>query len=89
MSYDIVSLYQKVESRYNTNCEYFRGYYSRQVFNQDQEKTLADYLLKCASIYFGLLPEVRKLAYTCAVKFEMPNIPVSWHRNKEAGANCC
>lgn len=64
------------------------GYYSRQVFNQDQEKTLADYLLKCASIYFGLLPEeVRKLAYTCAVKFEMPNIPVSWHRNKEAGAD--
>ncbi|KAG5872715.1 hypothetical protein JTB14_035536 [Gonioctena quinquepunctata] len=33
------------------------GYYSRQVFNQDQEKTLADYLLKCSSIYFGLLPE--------------------------------
>lgn len=64
------------------------GYYSRQVFNHDQEKTLADYLLKCASIYFGLLPEeVRKLAYTCAVKFDMPNIPVSWHRNKEAGAD--
>lgn len=64
------------------------GYFSRQVLNQDQEKTLADYLLKCASIYFGLLPgEVRKLAYTCAVKFEMLNIPVSWHRNKEAGAD--
>lgn len=64
------------------------GYFSRQVLNQDQEKTLADYLLKCASIYFGLLPgEVRKLAYTCAVKFEMLNIPVSWHSNKEAGAD--
>ncbi|CAB3225856.1 unnamed protein product [Arctia plantaginis] len=64
------------------------GYYSRQVFNQDQEKTLADYLLKCSSIYFGLLPEeVRKLAYSCAVKFDMPNIPVSWHRNKEAGSD--
>ncbi|CAB3250214.1 unnamed protein product [Arctia plantaginis] len=64
------------------------GYYSRQVFNQDQEKTLADYLLKCSSIYFGLLPEeVRKLAYSCAVKFGMPNIPVSWHRNKEAGSD--
>ncbi|CAH1966294.1 unnamed protein product [Acanthoscelides obtectus] len=64
------------------------GYYSRQVFNHDQEKTLAEYLLKCASIYFGLLPEeVRKLAYTCAIKFDMHNIPASWHRNKEAGAD--
>lgn len=63
------------------------GYYSRQVFNHSQKK-LIEYLLKCASIYFGLLSEeVRKLAYTCAVQFDIPNIPDSWHRNKEAGAD--
>lgn len=35
----------------------------RLVFNEEQEDKLAEYLLKCASIFFGLLPEeVKKLA---------------------------
>lgn len=58
----------------------------RLVFSEEQEKQIVEYLLKCASIFFGLLPdEVRKLAYECAMKFDVPNIPQSWHKNKTAG----
>lgn len=64
------------------------GYKPRLVFTLEQEKELANYILKCSSIYFGLLPgEVRKLAYECAVKFSLENIPPSWHKNRETGAD--
>lgn len=57
----------------------------RLVFSEVQEKQLVEYLLKC-SIFFGLSPdEVRKLAYECAVTFNVPDIPPSWHKNKTAG----
>ncbi|XP_023240420.1 uncharacterized protein LOC111638880 [Centruroides sculpturatus] len=58
----------------------------RLVFSEEQENKLAEYLLKCATIFFGLLPEeVRKLAYECAQKFNASDIPPSWHENKKAG----
>jgi hypothetical protein len=62
------------------------GYKPRVVFNAEQEASLASYILTCSSIYFGLLPEeVKKLAYECATKFEIQNIPESWHENGMAG----
>lgn len=69
------------------NKEVTAGYKAtRQIFNNDQEKILSEYLLKCSSIYFGLLPsEVRKLAYECASKFKIQSIPQSWHDNGTAG----
>lgn len=49
---------------------------------------MASYLLKCAEIYFGLLPiEVRKLAYQCAVQLNAKNIAPSWHQNNMAGTD--
>lgn len=64
------------------------GYKCRTVFTVEQEKQLVDYILKCSSIYFGLLPgEVRKLANECAVNFNLNNIPPSWHKNRKAGAD--
>ncbi|CAH2230624.1 jg19530 [Pararge aegeria aegeria] len=64
------------------------GYYSRQVFHLDRERALAEYLSNYSSIFFGLLKEeIKKLAYNYAVKLNMPNIPVSWHKNKEAGTD--
>lgn len=64
------------------------GYKSRLIFTTEQEKELVRYILKCSSIYFGLLPgEVRKLAYECAVKFSMENIPATWHKNRQAGVD--
>ena len=59
---------------------------NRQVFNTQQEIKLAEYLVQCAVIYFGLLPsEVKKLAYEIAVYHKISNIPESWTRNKSAG----
>ncbi|CAH2105699.1 unnamed protein product [Euphydryas editha] len=61
-------------------------YKTRLVFNKEQEARLSKYILKSASIYFGLLPEqVRQLAYQFAVKFNVQSIPPSWHTNGEAG----
>ncbi|XP_026324406.1 uncharacterized protein LOC113233496, partial [Hyposmocoma kahamanoa] len=58
----------------------------RLVFSPEQEKEMVEYLLKCSSIFFGLLPdEVKKLAYECATRFNVPDIPSSWHKNKSAG----
>ncbi|XP_039763643.1 uncharacterized protein LOC120636292 [Pararge aegeria] len=56
------------------------------VFSQEAEHKLASYLIKSSEIYFGLLPtEVRKLAYQCAVKLDLKNIPSSWIQNNMAG----
>lgn len=64
------------------------GYKPRLVFTPEQEKLITNYILKCSSIYFGLLPEeVRKLAYECAVKYSLGNIPLSWHKNRKSGAD--
>ncbi|KYM99494.1 hypothetical protein ALC62_09760 [Cyphomyrmex costatus] len=58
----------------------------RLVFNEEQENVMTEYLLKCSSIYFDLLPqEVRKLTYECAIKFNLQNIPPSWHKDGMAG----
>lgn len=59
---------------------------ARAVFTEEQEDKLAEYILKCSSIFFGLLPEeLKKFAYECALKFNAPNIPSSWHENRKAG----
>jgi hypothetical protein len=59
-----------------------------QVFNEEDETVLADYLHRSADIYFGLPPiDVRKLAYLVAKK---PNlkIPTSWTEKLSAGPDC-
>lgn len=55
------------------------------VFNDDQERQLAKYLMRCADIYFGLSTrEVRKFAYELAVKYNL-RAPSTWLENKMAG----
>lgn len=57
----------------------------RKVFSEDQEKSLKDYLLQMASIFYGYSPkDVRRLAYECAVKYNI-KIPATWTTNKMAG----
>lgn len=59
---------------------------NRLVFNPEQEKMIADYLVKCSNIYFGLLPDdVKKLAYELAIAYKIDNIPDSWKRDGKAG----
>jgi len=60
---------------------------NRQVFTDEQEVILVNYLIKCCQIYHGLTPkDVRRLAYDCACKHNIP-VPKSWHDNKEAGVD--
>ena len=56
-----------------------------QVFNEEDETVLADYLHRSADIYFGLSPiDVRKLAYLVATKLNL-KIPTSWTEKLAAG----
>ncbi|CAH2087874.1 unnamed protein product [Euphydryas editha] len=58
----------------------------RQVFTAEEEGKMASYLLKCAEIYFGLLPiEVKKLEYQYGVQLNAKNIPPSRHQINMAG----
>jgi len=60
---------------------------NRQIFTDEQEVILVNYLIKCCQIYYGLTPkDVRRLAYDCACKYNIP-VPKSWHDNKEAGVD--
>lgn len=50
----------------------------RLVFSPTQESLITDYLIKCARIYNGLLPEeVRKLTYEAAAYHGIENILIS------------
>lgn len=61
---------------------YFNG---RQVFSQEQETLLANYLKQAADIYYGLTPkQFRKFAYEYAVSNNF-KVPTSWTENKMAG----
>lgn len=80
-----VTLFNYVKKA-KTGLEYNVGYSKpRLIFNEQQERSIAEYLKKSASIYFGLLPEqVRSLAYEAAVDQNI-TIPESWHKTKSAG----
>ncbi|CAH1991028.1 unnamed protein product [Acanthoscelides obtectus] len=57
----------------------------RQVFSDDQEKQLEEYILKAADVYFGLSPkQIRTFAYEWAVSLKI-KFPDSWNTNKCAG----
>ncbi|XP_071648354.1 uncharacterized protein [Temnothorax longispinosus] len=60
---------------------------NRQVFNNNEETILVNYLTKCSQICYGLTPKyVRQLAFACALKYNITT-PQSWHNNKEAGVD--
>lgn len=81
-----VSLYRYIKKKKNNENPKIGYVKPRQVFTEEEEVKMSSYILKCAEIYFGLLPmEIRKLAYECAVQLSAKNIPPSWHLNKSAG----
>lgn len=56
-----------------------------QIFIEDQELALVNYILKASDIYFGLLPkEIRRLAFEFArqLNLDMPN---SWMKQEMVG----
>lgn len=61
------------------------NYACRQVFTNDEEKNLSEYLARASRLHHGLPPkECRKLAYEFAVYLKK-NIPQSWAEQKCAG----
>ncbi|GFO13417.1 tigger transposable element-derived protein [Plakobranchus ocellatus] len=60
----------------------------RQVFTEQFEQELRDYLLHASYIYYSLTPkEVRKLAYELATANSL-KVPESWNERKQAGEDC-
>ncbi|XP_011136537.2 uncharacterized protein LOC105181464 [Harpegnathos saltator] len=54
------------------------------VFNEEQERKLSKYLIRCADIYFGLSKkDVRKLAYELTIKYNLSR-PRTWDDNEMA-----
>lgn len=70
----------------DTGCVLSFGYRSHnKIFDEVQEKQLADYAKISADMYFGLnLKNIRKLAYEFSVKLNL-TVPKSWEYNKQAG----
>jgi hypothetical protein len=57
----------------------------RQIFEKHMEESLAQYLLKCSSMFYGLSPKkTRQLAYQFAVRNSL-KIPDTWKIKKMAG----
>lgn len=60
-----------------------------QVFSEENESLLEDYLKKAADVYLRLSPlEVRKFASQYANALSMKCIPHQWMENKCAGIDC-
>ncbi|KAI5718190.1 hypothetical protein M8J77_017673 [Diaphorina citri] len=60
---------------------------NRQVFTEDMEKMLEDYIKKASDIYYGLSPkEIRKLAYQYGSALNV-SMPPSWAEKELAGAD--
>jgi hypothetical protein len=64
---------------------YARKHGLTNIFSEEEEELLKDYLLKAAQMCYGLTQDgTRELAYKYAIANEK-NIPVSWTANKKAG----
>lgn len=77
-----VKLYQ---SKGNLDCVGYKGV--RQIFNDDLEILLVDYIKKAAQIYHGLTPlNIRELAFKLASQNNL-QIPPRWNKDKIAGVD--
>ena len=64
---------------------YFPNFKKRQVFTSKMEATLAEYLLTCSKMFYGLAPRAtRPLAYEFAIRNSV-DVPESWENNHSAG----
>ena len=68
----------------NNKVSFKPNYSSAQVFSNEEENLLMDYLLKSASLYYGLTPiTTRKFAYLFA-KENNKKIPNNWIHKEAA-----
>lgn len=67
------------------NPRYTPNYANRQIFDENQEKSLVEYIVKCSQMFYGLTPvEVRRLGYEMANTNNI-RMPDKWHESKLAG----
>lgn len=67
----------------NTACK--PNFVTKQIFSVDEEKSLAEFLLKASKLHYGLsTKETRKLAYDYAIS-NGKQVPESWNHNGCAG----
>jgi hypothetical protein len=60
----------------------------RQIFNENQELMLVDYVIKCSKLNYGMAyNQIRQLAYEYARRLHC-KFPSSWIDNKIAGIDC-
>lgn len=76
---------KKYQNSGSANYRYTTKYAVKQVFTEDEEKTLEDYIVKIAKMQYGLTKKgVRELAYKFAAA-NIKNYPLSWNKEKIAG----
>jgi len=74
---------RKTRANPDTVCR--PNYVTQQVFNDEQEKALSDYLLHASNLHYGLSTKTtRKLAYEFGIAVAR-RIPQSWESSKCAG----
>ena len=57
----------------------------KKIFNEEEEKFIEDYLVKCSQMNYGLTKvKFQRMVYELAIK-NNKNIPESWNKNKSAG----
>lgn len=79
---------KKFKLHRETGCPITFGYQPHnKIFNDFQEKQLADYIKNSADMYFGLNPKnVRKLAFEFAIKLNL-KVLKNWTNNEEASSD--
>lgn len=79
---------KKFKLHRETGCPITFGYQPHnKIFDDFQEKQLADFIKNSADMYFGSnLKNVRKLAFEFAIKLNL-KVPKNWTNNEEAGSD--
>lgn len=76
---------KKAKEQGINNTSFIPGFNKSQVFSTEMEEILAQYLVKCAAMFYGLTPkQTKQLAYEFAIKNSL-RVPDTWIRNKKAG----
>lgn len=67
------------------SCQMLPNYRHSQVFTDEQEKLLKEYLTTCSAMFHGLTPKnVKRLAYEMAMRNNI-NVPDTWKETQMAG----
>lgn len=76
---------KKKRQTHDDNMRMEPNYANRQIFTEEQESILGEYLSTCSKMAYGLsTAAVRKLAYEYAIS-NSKTVPTSWQENSAAG----